>query len=450
MKKLNRRWEFIAEKNKGKEVYIMETSRKSLTVVIVLSLFALLINISEGSAKPTLERGIIKIGVAGPLKKSFGMAILRGAEMATKEINDAGGVLGSQIRLFPADSEGTAPKATEVIEKLYYADKVDVIVGAYTSEEGTAFQEQSAKLKINTLYHGTAHMLDKKFKSDPEKYKYSWTYVVSDLHGAEYALSHQYELLISSIKKQVGLEKVNVAVISDMALWTEGFHAKNMDYIKRRPDCNLVYVGRTGRDAVDFTAELTELRAKDVQLIIFTTGFSAGYSFVKQAHDIRIPSMITGTNLLSWSIDDFIKAVGIDAAAYNSTNCFMTLPTTPHTATLIETYKKVYGGHPLLDVGLAYNGVKAYLKAVEGARSLDHGKVQKAIEKLRLPEGETWGCKEFRFDDNHRVHVSPTDGLIFFTYQFTSSGGANILHPPEYKKGDIVVPPWVIKRWKKE
>jgi len=428
----------------------MERNKKSLVLVIGLSVFTLLAIISEGSAQPTLERSMIKMGIVSPLKKSYGIAILRGAEMATKEINDAGGVLGSKIQLFTADSEGTAPKAIEVIEKLYYADKVDVIVGAYTSEEATAFQEQSAKFKINILYHGTAHMLDNKFKSNPEKYKYSWTYVVSDLQGADYALSHQYELFISAIKKQIGLEKVNVAVISDMALWTEGFHAKNIDYIKTRPDCKLVYVGRTGRDAVDFTAELTELRAKDVQLIIFTTGFSAGYSFVKQAYDIKIPSMITGTNLLSWSIDDFIKAVGIDAAAYNSTNCFMTLPTTPHTFTLIERYKKVYAGHPLLDVGLAYNGVKAYAKAVETARSLDHDKVQKAIEKLRLSEGEAWGCKEFWFDVNHRVHVSPTNGLIFFTYQFTPTGGVNILDPPEYKKGDVLIPPWVADKWKKK
>jgi hypothetical protein len=81
---------------------------------------------------------------------------------------------------------------------------------------------------------------------------------------------------------------------------------------------------------------------------------------------------------------------------------------------------------------------------------LDHSKVQKALESLRLPESESWGCKEFRFDENHRIHVSPTDGMIFFTYQFSPSGGANILDPPKYKTSDVLIPPWVVKQWKKK
>jgi branched-chain amino acid transport system substrate-binding protein len=427
----------------------MKRNKKYLVLVTLLGLFASVTIASVGYAQSTLERNIIKIGVAGPLKKSTGVSILRGAEMAAKEINDGGGVLGSKIQLIFADTEGTAPKATEAIEKLYYSDKVDVIVGAYTSEEAVAFQEQSAKFKINFIFHGATSMLDKKYKETPEKYKYYWNYTASDIIGADYVVNYQYEIFINAVKKQLGLDKINVAVISDMALWTEGMHSRSIDYIKNRSDCKLVYVGRTAREANDFTPELTELRAKEVQLIIFTTAFTAGYTFVKQAYDLKIPAMITGTNLLAWSIDDFIKAVGIDAAAYTGNECFATLPTTPHTAVLIDRYKKVYGGWPLADVGMCYNGIKAYAKALETVRSLDHDKVQKALTKVRLPEREAWGCKEFRFDDSHRVHFSPTDGMIFFTFQFTPDGGINILHPAEYKKSDVLIPPWVIKQWKK-
>jgi ABC-type branched-subunit amino acid transport system substrate-binding protein len=48
----------------------------------------------EEAAAQKLERNVIKIGVAGALKRPYGIASLRGAEMAAKEINDAGGVLG--------------------------------------------------------------------------------------------------------------------------------------------------------------------------------------------------------------------------------------------------------------------------------------------------------------------------------------------------------------------
>jgi branched-chain amino acid transport system substrate-binding protein len=427
----------------------MKKKTLSLLLIATAILLATLLPLAQCLAESKLERPIIKMGVAGPLKKSAGVAILRGAEMASDEINDSGGVLGAKLQLVSADTEGTAPKAIEAIEKLYYADKVDVIVGAYTSEEATAFQQESAKLQMNLLYHGTTHMLDKNYEGDPAKYKYSWTYTPSDLDGANYVFNHQYDLFVKALKTQLGLSKLNVAVISDMALWTEGIHSKSQEYVKARPDCALAYVGRTARDATDFTAELTELRKNNVQLIIFTTAFSAGYSFVKQAYDLQIPAMITGTNLLSWSIDDFVKAVGVNAAAYNSSHCFTTLPTTPHTGALIRKYTSRYGGSPLVDVGLCYNGVKAYAKAVETAGSLEQSRVQKALESLRLPESEAWGCKEFRFDDKHRIHVSPTDGIIFFTFQFAPAGGANVLDPPQYKTSDVLVPPWVAKQWKK-
>jgi ABC-type branched-subunit amino acid transport system substrate-binding protein len=51
----------------------------------------------EGVAAQKLERSVIKIGVVVALKRSYGIASVRGAEMAAKEFNDAGGVLGAKI-----------------------------------------------------------------------------------------------------------------------------------------------------------------------------------------------------------------------------------------------------------------------------------------------------------------------------------------------------------------
>ena len=44
---------------------------------------------------------------------------------------------GAKIQLFSADSEATARKATEVIEKLYYTNKVDAVVGGYSRRAET-------------------------------------------------------------------------------------------------------------------------------------------------------------------------------------------------------------------------------------------------------------------------------------------------------------------------
>jgi ABC-type branched-subunit amino acid transport system substrate-binding protein len=369
--------------------------------------------------------------------------------MAAKEINDAGGVLGAKIQLFPGDTEATAPKATEIIEKLYYTDKVDTVVGAYSSEEATAFQEQSAKLKMNILYQGTTHILDDKYKADPEKYKYHWTYSPSDIHFMEYMRDLVLPLFVGELKKQLGLDKINVAVITDLTLASESLYFAWQDYVKARPDCRLVYAGKIARDAVDFAAELTELRAKNTQLLLYYNGYPSTYPFMSQFYNVKVPASICGMNPMSWTLNEYKKAIGIDAAAYNSSMGFNSFPTTPNTVKLIKKYESLYGGQPHLGVGFCYNGVKAYAKAVEMARSLNHDKVQKALQKVRLPESESWNCREFYFEDTHRVNVSPK-GFLLAYFQITPTGDFIILDPKEYKTGTPLIPPWLVQQWKKK
>lgn len=430
-------------------------SREKQTKLAVAAFMGALFLLSPGfiggeeAAAQKLERNTIKVGVAAALKRPYGVASLRGAEMAAKEINDAGGVLGSKMQLISADTEATAPKATEAIEKLFFSDKVDTIVGAYSSEEATAFQEQSAKLKLNIIFHGTTHLLDKKYDSDPQKYKYYWNYEPSDIHFAEYIVQHQLPALAEKLKKGLGLSKINVAVFTDVALWTEAMDGIFIAGVKARPDLNLAYTGKVSRDAVDFTAELTEMRRKEVQLVIMACGYAAGYTLVKQAYDVKFPALLAGMITLAWSTSDFLKAVGVDAAAYNTTNGFGCLPTTPNTVKLLKLYEKTYGGTPHLDVGITYNGLKSYAKAVQAARSLNQDKVAEAMKKVRLAENEAWGAKAFWYEKNHRLRVDPRDGLIKYTYQYNTKGGVNMLHPEEFKTGDFLIPPWMVKAWKK-
>lgn len=399
----------------------------------------------------SLDKKVIKIGVAAALKQPFGQASVRGAEMAADEINKAGGVLGANIELVVADTEATAPKATEAIERLYYRDKVDAIVGAYSSEEATAFQEESAKLKLNMLFHGTTHILDDKYKGDSTKYKYYWNYITSDLHYTDYVRDYQLGVLVDALKKQLGLSKINVGVLTDAALWTEVMHPGFQDAVKARPDTELVYVGKISRDAVDFTNELTEIRNKKVQLMLCATGYSGAYSMIKQANELKVPVLFSGMITLSWSTSNFIKAVGVDAASYTTSLGVATMPTTPHTVKMLQDYARRYGGGaPDMDVGPTYNGIKAYANAVQRARSLDKDKVAAALMQIRLSEDEAWGAKQFRFDENHRVVVSPKDGLIIYSYQYQPGGKVELFDPPEYKTVEVTLPPYMRDEWQKK
>ena len=64
------------------------------------------------------EGGTLKIGVIGPLTgagAAYGNAVANGAELAAKEINEAGGINGAQIEFQFQDDEHDAEKSVNAV-----------------------------------------------------------------------------------------------------------------------------------------------------------------------------------------------------------------------------------------------------------------------------------------------------------------------------------------------
>jgi len=78
----------------------------------------------------------IKIGLLAPLSgavPTFGVSTQQGVEIAVKEWNDKGGVLGKKIELVVADSQCSADPAVNAANKLIDQDKVTFVVGEVCS-----------------------------------------------------------------------------------------------------------------------------------------------------------------------------------------------------------------------------------------------------------------------------------------------------------------------------
>ncbi|MFQ5821919.1 MAG: ABC transporter substrate-binding protein [Candidatus Heimdallarchaeota archaeon] len=76
---------------------------------------------------------VIKIGIILPLTGTLGWLgpdMVRGAQIAEKEINRNGGIMGSPIELIIEDSETTPEGSVESATKLVDIDKVQAIIGA--------------------------------------------------------------------------------------------------------------------------------------------------------------------------------------------------------------------------------------------------------------------------------------------------------------------------------
>jgi branched-chain amino acid transport system substrate-binding protein len=121
--------------------------RRRLVISAVIVLISLVFILPQQAAAQK------KIIVGFPMILSgggalFGQPALTGAQMAVKEINDKGGVLGRPLELVIRDSKGTPEEATRVARELILKENAEFLVGGLSASEGLALSEVAKTEKI--------------------------------------------------------------------------------------------------------------------------------------------------------------------------------------------------------------------------------------------------------------------------------------------------------------
>ena len=108
-------------------------------------------------AAPAFGADPIKIGVVTPLSGTYspiGQQVRWGLELATKEVNAAGGIAGRQVQLIFEDEEANPSVAVQKAEKLFEVQKVDFLTGTVNSGSTLAVgqtAERAGKLIATTV-----------------------------------------------------------------------------------------------------------------------------------------------------------------------------------------------------------------------------------------------------------------------------------------------------------
>ncbi len=103
------------------------------------------------------QSGPIRIGVVTPLTGTYagiGEQVKWGLNLAAKEINASGGVMGRQIELIYEDEEANPSVAVQKAEKLFQTSKVDFLTGTVNSGSTLAVgqvAERNNKLMATTV-----------------------------------------------------------------------------------------------------------------------------------------------------------------------------------------------------------------------------------------------------------------------------------------------------------
>jgi branched-chain amino acid transport system substrate-binding protein len=112
---------------------------------VVTALFALATLVASVSAAQPIKLGELNSYKTFP---AFLDPYRKGMELAVEEINRGGGLLGRQVELVVRDDNGTPGDAVRVAEELVSREKVDVLMGTFSSAVGLAVADFARQRKV--------------------------------------------------------------------------------------------------------------------------------------------------------------------------------------------------------------------------------------------------------------------------------------------------------------
>lgn len=358
--------------------------------VLLLMALALLVALAAGcGAQPAENTGeeeptaveSVKIGLNFELSggvATYGGNTVKGIEMAAKEINESGGVLGgAQIELVKADNKSDAAEATNVQTKLITVDNALATIGPATSTNSLAAIPVSMENEVPLLTaSGTA---DKVTVDEAGKAK-------------EFAFRLCF---YDSFQGNVGANFVfNSLQLKKAAIYVDS----NSDYSKEIANVfKTAYTALGGEISAeesyvntdqDFKSTLTRIKAASPDVIYLPGYYNNVGPIVKQARELGITVPFVGAD--GYDSPDLVALGG----AENLNNVFFTnhyssQDTDPVVQKFVEAYKAAYGTEPDAFAALGYDAMYLMADAVNRAGQADSIAIKDALAATKDFAGVT-------------------------------------------------------------
>lgn len=356
----------------------------------------------SGSATSSTESGdTIKVGILHSLSGTMAISeksVVDAEQLAIKEINENGGVLGKQIEPVVEDGASDWPTFAEKAQKLISEDNVAAVFGCWTSASRKAvlpvFERNKALLYYPVQYEG--------MESSPYIFYTGATTNQQIIPALEYLKDEK------KVKKLflVGSDYVFPRTANkEIKLWAEanGVEITGEEYAP---------LGST-----EFSTIVNKVKSSDSDAVFNTLNGDSNVAFFKQLDGAGLPS--SKLPIVSVSIaEDEVRAIGADKVEGQivAWNYYQTTPGEENEK-FVKAYKAEYGDDRVTDdpIEAAYVGVYLWAAAVEKAGSTDVEKVKEASKGLEFdaPEGKVVVNGENQhITKTSRIGVINEEGLI--------------------------------------
>ena len=358
--------------------------RAMLLISVVLLVSMLLGACTANAGKNTIPVGVIA-ELTGDIP-AVGTSCKNAAELAVKEVNDAGGLdVGGtkyQIQLFIEDNAGKADQSASSAQKLITQQNVVAIIGPNASRyaiPASEIAESSKVVLISPWSTNPKTTLDAK-TGQPKKYVFRAAFI-DPFQGrvvAKFALDN--------------LKTTKAAVLYDVA---SDYNKGIAEYFKQTYEENggtvVAFETYTTGDK-DFSAQLTKIKEAGPEVIFLPNYYSEVPLQIQQAHRLGITVPFLGSD--SWGSADLIKLCGADCEGYYFSTHYAPDVATPVATKFIDAYKAAYGVVPDDVAALTYDSFGLLWQALQTAGKVDRQAVRDALASIPKYEGVT-GTMQF-------------------------------------------------------
>ncbi|MEH7344334.1 urea ABC transporter substrate-binding protein [Bacillus sp. JJ1532] len=399
---------------------LIKRKSKSYIALVLLLLSTLIISAcSSSSTGSSSDSEKIKLGILEDQSGDFslvGIQKLHAAQLAVDEINEAGGLLGKQIEIIAPDTQSDNKRYQEMAKKLILEDKVDVIMGGFSSASREAIRPIMEQYKMLYFYNN----------------QYEGGVASKYVFPTGAVPEHQVTTLIKGMIEEYGPRIYTIAA-------DYNFGQITADWVRTTAEANGGEI--IGEEFIplgvsQFSSTISRIKAaKPDVLVTLMVGQeqSSFYSQWAKGGNQDIP-MATTVNMAQAYEHKRFEAPAL-------ANMYVTAPFMEELAEIDPTAKefvdKFYAKFPNdkyvgMEAEAQYTGVQLWAKAVEQAGTTETEAVIKALESgisVDAPSG--------------KVSIHPeTHHAIKDVYLVHSDKDHKITFP---RKWDAVVPDWLLK-----
>lgn len=375
--------------------------------------------IVPGTALPVDAQTPIRIGASLSLTGTYaklGKYQHEGYQLCQKELNAKGGLLGRKVEFVVYDDQSTPATGVRLYEKLITEDRVDAVMGPYSSpitEAVANVTEKYRKVMVSPLAATTSI------------FKKGRKYIFMVISPAEVYL----EGLID-IAARRGLK--TVAVVNEDTLFTKSSALGVIDMARKR-GLQVVHHEAYPKGNQDFSAMLTKIRALNPDVIAASTYFDDAVAITRQMRELNVNPRMFGVTV-GGDLPEFYDLLKKNAEfVYSATQWDDVLPY-PGIKEFNAAYKAEFGREPVYHSAAGYAGCLIYAEGVKRAGSLDSDRVREQLLRLEMktPFGD-YKVDETGFQVAHK--------MVLLQWQ---EGRKMIVWPDEVAnaKPRFPTPPW--------